>query len=568
MGFKLPEDLTALSAAELADLVASVRAHARTVAETSPPVAADVADASAAFNAVMAERNTRAEVEASRVALASDLDDADSDEEEEVGGEEDEADEEETPEAEAAVTPPAVVASRRPARPRRSTLDDAPPTEQDADVIMIAASDVPGFSAGRTFKNFSDASAAVAARLYSSPVPQGGTGGRGRGARSVTPGASAVRHGAVVFQRQFPDLLRIREGDNAYNKVLAATKEKRLPGGSLLESAKRQIEAGRALTAAVGWCAPSEVIYNLCDLTSLDGMLDLPELQASRGGFQLPIDGGPDFSVVWDGIGDEGDVILTEYDVENGAEKFCFEIPCPPFDDVRLDVAYLCLTGSLLQRRGYPEVVELFSQQAMKALAHKVNASVIARIVAASGAAVVIPADASGDDAASSILSGVDLAIEDIKSRNRMGRALTIEVVFPYWALTQIRAALARRYGVAMLDVDDAMILRWFAVRKAVPRFVYDWQDAYTGLPTGPGGATPLTALPTTVQFLAYPAGTWTKIVQDVVSLDTIYDSTLLTQNQYTAIFAEDGFNVIQTCPESRLYTVGADPSGVVGCCP
>jgi hypothetical protein len=222
----------------------------------------------------------------------------------------------------------------------------------------------------------------------------------------------------------------------------------------------------------------------------------------------------------------------------------------------------------LLQRRTYPEVVELFTQQAFKALEHKINASVIARIVAASGAAVAVPANASGDDAASSILSAVDLAMQDIRYRERMARDRTVEVVFPFWALTQIRAALARRYGVALLDVDDAMIMRWFAVRQAIPRFVYDWQDAYTGLPAGPGGATALTALPLTVQFLIYPSGTWTKIVQEVINLDTIYDNAMLTTNQYTAVFAETGFNVIQTCPISRLYTVHANPDGVVGCCP
>lgn len=566
MGFKLPENLSALSAAELDALVTEVRAYARTVAEATPAVAADITEARDAFNAVMAERTSRAETETARAALASELDDE---------GDEDEG-EEETPSAvededgDEEETPPAVTATRGTKRAKsRPTIDAPPVAPEDASVVMVAAHDVPGFAGGVPLTSFSQAAQAIANRLYSYPMPgsqRAGAGHLGK-ASAVRPGAGYTRHSGVIFQRKFPEILRINDGDNAYNKVLAATKETRLPGGSLLASAKLQVDAGRSLTAAVGWCAPSEVIFNLCDLTSLDGMLDLPELQAARGGFQLPEDGGPDFSTVWNGIGDEGDVILTEYDVENGSEKFCFEIPCPPFEDVRLDVAYLCLTGSLLQRRGYPEVVELFSQQAMKALAHKVNASVIARIVTASGAAIVIPADASGDDAASSILSAVDLAIEDIKSRNRMGRSLTIEVVFPYWALTQIRAALARRYGVAMLDVDDAMILRWFAVRKAMPRFVYDWQDAYSGLPTGPGGATPLTALPTTVQFLAYPAGTWTKIVQDVVSLDTIYDNAMLTTNQYTAIFAEDGFNVIQTCPESRLYTTQADPSGVVGCC-
>lgn len=563
MGFKLPENLSALSADELDALVTEVRAYARTVAEATPAVAADITEARDAFNAVMAERTSRTETEAARVALASDLDEGDEDDAEEESAVEDEGDDTEE-------EPPAVTATRGTKRTKaRPTIDPAPTKPEDASVVMIAAHDVPGFAGGTPFTSFSQASQAIANRLYSYPMPgsqRAGAGHLGK-ASAVRPGGGYTRHSGVIFQRKFPEALRINDGDNAYNKVLAATKETRLPGGSLLASAKLQVEAGRSLTAAVGWCAPSEVIYNLCDLTSLDGMLDLPELQASRGGFQLPEDGGPDFSTVWNGIGDAGDVILTEYDVENGALKECFEIPCPPFEDVRLDVAYLCLTGALLQRRGYPEVVELFSQQAMKALAHKINASVISRIVNASGAAIVIPADASGDDAASSILSAVDLAIEDIKARNRMGRSLTIEVVFPYWALTQIRAALARRYGVAMLDVDDAMILRWFAVRKAMPRFVYDWQDAYTGLVGGPGGATPLTVLPTTVQFLAYPAGTWTKIVQDVVSLDTIYDNAMLTTNQYTAVFAEDGFNVIQTCPESRLYTAQADPSGAVGCC-
>lgn len=565
MGFQLPENLTTLSAVELDELTASIRAHARSVAEAEPPVAADIADASAAFNAIMAERAARTETAAARQSLASALDDSENDDAED-DVEDDDA--EETAAVEVAVVPAApaaVVASRR--RAPRSTIDKPPVEAEPAAVIMVSAPDVPGFSAGTELTSFSQAGQVISNRLRSYPKPPAGTQQRGRGKQVVVNGSSFTRSGGVIFERQFPQDLRVIDGDNGYSKMLAASKESRLPGGSLVKSAERLVAAGRSLTAAVGWCALSEVLYGLCDLSSLDGLLDLPELQASRGGFQVPVDGGPDFSVVWDGIGDGGDVILTEYDIENGAEKFCFEIPCPPFDDVRLDAAYLCLTGSLLQRRGYPEVIELFSQQAIKALAHKVNASTIARIVAASGAAIVIPADASGDDAASALLSAIELAITDAKYRNRSSMAESWEVVLPFWVLAQIRAALARRYGIGMLDVTDAMILSWFTVRKAVPRFVYDWQDAYTGQADGPGGVVPLTVLPTTVQFLVYPAGTWTKIVQDVVNLDTVYDNAMLTTNQYTGLFVEDGFNVIQLCPESRLYQASVDPSGVVGCC-
>ncbi len=565
----LPESLSSLSVDEFKELSATVRAYAKTIVEaTAASSAEDIAEATAMYQSILAERTTRTAAETSRQALASSLDE-DDDTEEVVA----EDDTEEVEAVEEVAETVAVVASAKPAKVRRSTIEKPVEDSGNGVIKMLTAPDVPGMAGGQVLATFRDAARAIDSRLraYSPSGPRGNAPLPIRGDHTfgVSPGRTAVRHGAVVFKREFPEELTIREGDSGRAMSVAkfAAKESRLPGGSLLKSAEMQLKAGRAITAAVGWCAPSEVIYNLCDLASLDGLLDLPEIQAPRGGYQLPANGGPDFSIVWDGIGDNGDVILSEYDVENGSMKECFEIPCPEFTDVRLDVAYLCLTGSLLQRRGYPEVIEWFSQESIKALAHKINASVIAKIVAQSGVATTIPADTSGDDAASALLSAVDLAIEDSKYRNRMSRGVTLEVVLPFWALTQIRAALSRRYGIGLLDVTDEMIFRWFAARKAMLRLVYDWQDAYTGLMGGPGGASPLTALPTTIQFLVYPAGTWTKLVQDVVNLDTIYDNALLTTNQYTAIFAEDGFNVIQTCPESRLYTVTVDPSGVVGCC-
>lgn len=566
--FELPEDLSALSQADLDALAAQVRKDAETVLAQEPPASpTEIAAARDAYKAIVAERADRVQAEVPRSELTEMLAEPD----EPVTPDPEPADEPEDAPAEAPALQ-AVTASKGRTVATRSTLDAPPPEAERPSVIMVTAPDVPGAQGGVQLKNFHAAAEVLDTRLSRYPVKSSHSGDRpmpvAPGRFVIAGGRQWARHGSIVFQRQFPKDLRIIAGEaSATSVVLAAAKESRLPGGSLVKSAEKLVAAGRSLTAAVGWCAPSEVIYNLCDLTSMDGLLDLPEVQASRGGFQLPENGGPDFSIVWDGIGDAGDVILSEYDIENGAEKLCFEIPCPDFVDVRLDAAYLCLTGSLLQRRGYPEVIELFSSQAVKALAHKVNASVISRIVTASGAAIVIPADASGDDAASALLSAVDLAITDAKYRNRSSLAESWEVVLPIWVMVQIRAALARRYGVAMLSVTDAMIMSWFAERKAVPRFVYDWQDAMSGLVGGPGGSTPLTALPTTVQFLVYPAGTWTKIVRDVVNLDTIYDNALLTTNNYTALFVEDGFNVIQTCPESRLYTVTVDPSGVVGCC-
>lgn len=561
--FDIPADLTALSAADFASFMTQVRAFiTSTLADDNASGELLVATREL-FTSVQSEDVRRTELAtaatAARAELAAGL-----------------APVEAPAVVEPVVTPaneplgapaptpqvPAVVAS---------TIDPTPEVPAEVYAVMTASADAPGYNG--ELASFAIAGELIERRLagYSTgtikrPGTELASRDMGNG-RFKVGGRTLQRHGGIQITRQFPDNLRITDNKDALKVLDYATSEARLPGGSLIASMELQLAAGKSLTAAVGWCAPSETIYDLCALETLDGMLDIAEVQATRGGFFIPENGGPNFSVIYDSIGDDGDVILTEYDVENGAEKVCVEIPCPDFVEVRLDVAYICITGSLLQRRGYPEAVTRFSQGAMVALAHKVNESVISRIVAGSGAAITISADASGDDAASALLSAVELAIEDMKYRNRMGRGATIEIVLPAWVLAPIRAALARRQGVAAINVTDAEILSAFTTRHAVPRFVYDWQDAYAGLSGGPGSQTAITAWPATVQFLAYPAGTWVKPVRDVVSLDTVYDNALLTQNQYTALFAEDGFNVLKMCADSRLYTVPIDVSGVVGCC-
>ena len=441
-------------------------------------------------------------------------------------------------------------------------------------VSMRAAADVPNFSTGQRLENFGQAAEALAQRL--DQYPYGRSGSISKSVEAVDPETGAhyimrspSRHGAVQFVRDFPAELRVDDsGSNGLKVAEYAASQRRLPGGSLIESARLAVQNGRSLTAAAGWCAPSDTIWDLVELETLDGMLDLPELQTTRGGWNIPANGGPNFATIWGGIGNSGETHLSEANVIGETAKVCYDIPCPSFTDVRLGVDYFCLTASLLQRRGYPEVVARFGRGAMVALAHKINKGVIAGIATSAGAATIIPTDPSGDDAASGVLGAIELAMVDAKYRNRLGMTSTLEAVLPWWVIAQIRAGLSRRTGVDYLGVTDAMILDWFTIRGAVPRFVYDWQDAFAGLVGGPGGASPLTALPTTVNFLVYPAGTFVKAVQPVVNLDTVYDSTKLATNEFTAVFAEDGWATLQMSPYAKQYTAYVDPSGVVGCCP
>ncbi|UIR39781.1 major capsid protein (plasmid) [Rhodococcus sp. DMF-1] len=71
-------------------------------------------------------------------------------------------------------------------------------------------------------------------------------------------------------------------------------------------------------------------------------------------------------------------------------------------------------------------------------------------------------------------------------------------------------------------QVDDAYIDRCFAIRKARVQWVSDWQTSATGLPGVAGG---ILAFPSTIQFVAYPAGTWVRAVEDVIELGTVHDT-------------------------------------------
>lgn len=588
--FDVPEDLSTLDDAALVALLGQVSEHGRTLATVETHTDETVAglQACAALATSVTAARTALIERADAAAAATAAFNAATAPTQAPATPEPAPAEPDTP----AEPTPAAVTAAQPHRPAPSVADvaasrpgspDLPAEARREWMTMTASADVPGYPTGGRLETFAQAARAVEARLNHYPTLTASKTQPSSGRRPITaydPAANRRltltnyhRSSAVEFRRQYPADQRIDDGDvgRAEQILRHVASERRLPGGSLIMSMRAQIDAGRPITAAAGWCAPSDTMWDLTagELETLDGILDLPEVQTSRGGWNLPANGGPNFSTIWDGIGNSGDTHLSETEVIAEYSKYCWDIPCPDFEDIRLGVDYVCLTGGLLQRRGYPEAVERFSRGALVALAHKINQGVIADLVTGSGAANVIPADISGDDAISGLLSAVDLAIVDARYRARMGFNATLEVVLPMWVLAQIRASGSRRNGdTALIGMTDAQITSWFAIRGAVPRFVYDWQDAFSGLLTGPGGAAPLTALPTTVQFLVYPAGTWVKAVQPVVNLDTIYDSTKLTTNEYTAIFVEDGWAALQMTPISRLYTATVDPSGVVGCCP
>ena len=448
---------------------------------------------------------------------------------------------------------------------------DVPAASVQRFSTLVAAAGVPNFEAGQHLEAGDDTMLNIAKAFEARASSHQAL--RGRGAIvQMQPVAQLVR--------DYPDEFSVNGDSTDYFKLLKVSDEKRLPGGNLLQAVelrRQQLAAeGKeldSLAAAAGWCAPSETDYSICLQISTDGMYDVPEVQARRGGIRHNT--GIEFDSIFGGgscSSPTGFFDLTEAQVASGTVKTCLEIPCPSFIDTRLGVTGLCLTGNILSIRGYPEFTATFTRGAIAASAHQVNREQIADVVAAS-TAVSLAAGiwASDGSVVSNVMSAVDLAVTDIKYRMRLQQSATLEVVMPWWILAQMRADWIRRAFTGStsesLALADSAIATAFRARGARVQYVYDWQDAFaTCAATGSLGAdTPPTTMPTSLQFLVYPAGTWVRAVSDVITLNSVYDSTKLATNQVTHLFTETGWAMVQMCPVSRVYTVPICPNGRTG---
>lgn len=404
------------------------------------------------------------------------------------------------------------------------------------EVAIIASADVPGYGAGARLKDMVDVGQALLNRMDGFPSFSGE-----EGVRAANPEADLMQFGVVTFKKPFSEDLILKEGQDATELFAHAASEARLPGKSLV--------------AAGGWCAPSEVLYDLCAQETTDGMLSIPEVQIRRGGLKYTM--GPDFGTIYDNTG----FCQTETQAINGTTKPCYELTCPSWTDVRMDACGVCIKVPILTEVGFPELVARIVSGSLIAHQHHINAKVINAIQTALGSAVVATDMGS---TAQTTLNSIELIIEGIRSRYRMGFNQTMEVVAPHWLLGAIRADLSYRMGLNELAVTDQMINAYFAARKANVQWVEDWQPVGGGSTLSNTNACPI-VYPDTVDLLVYPSGAFVKGTSDVIKLNAVYDAASLSVNTYTGLFFEEGILVARTCFGGCRVTVAICNSGQVG---
>jgi hypothetical protein len=413
---------------------------------------------------------------------------------------------------------------------------DANVHEQRSEAVIVASADVPGFAQGGRLENIEALGEAMHRRAKMLPVSRDGN-------PEPVPVAS--------LEREFTFTLSKNSTPKQINEVLTAAADEEI------------------LTAAGGWCAPSEISYDFFNVVCEDGMIDLPTVGLNRGGVQYPT--SPSFG----DLVTNDDIVWTwteqdDIDATDSASVFkpCVRVECPEFIDRRADCDGFCVTAGNLIDYAYPELISNWLRLVMAIRAKATNARIIDLMLNGGGSGDAIsgsiPVNHTGllGATTSALLSSIELSAIDYREKYSMCADAILEVVLPRWARAVIRADLANRDGIDVFAVSDGMIADWFNIRNVRVQFVGDWQVREAG---EPGNATPATEWPTTMDYMIYAPGTFVRGNGMSLDLGVVRDSVLNATNDHTAAWAEDCYALLKPGHESRVVTVDICGSGEIG---
>lgn len=277
--------------------------------------------------------------------------------------------------------------------------------------------------------------------------------------------------------------------------------------------AKGGIIGPDALTAA--FCAPNEPIYDLFNITSRAGLLNLPSVNADRGGFIIP-----DSLSLSDILGDSG--IAFEWDADTDASpgattKPVFEVECPTFVTCEVSAWVTRLRFRNTVRRFWPELYADITAKALVAAARTINA---ARLAALAAFDTPITTTASALGSAPEIASRVGALGYAYREREGMSPEATLDAVFPAWVLDLMVADLVSRSSTTDYGNARARVSALFASLNLRAQFVYDMQ-AFNQT--------------TSAAALVYLFAPGTAVLADggTLNLGEVRDSTLNSTNRY-----------------------------------
>jgi hypothetical protein len=316
-----------------------------------------------------------------------------------------------------------------------------------------------------------------------------------------------------------------------------------------------------ALVAAGGWCSPSEVLYDFCDVPDATDLISIPEITIVRGGVRWPVE--PDLTQIFENF----EFFFTEPELEAvdaddfpTARKECVQIPCPDeFEEMRLNVVGYCVEAGILQTQGWPELITWFTQSLVAEHLRAISRRTILDMV--NGSTLVPFSTTYLIGTIGAILNSVALMATNLRLNRGLSRTAPIEAIAPSWLFEAMRGDAVYYGDMYAPALSDAQIQGWFAERNISIQLVGDWQTRDLGQP----GSLSTTTWPGYVDIMLYPAGTWFRAMQNVIELGVMYPKEELVLNRYTRMFTEDAIAVGSRCYPSQIVRIPISVNGGIG---
>lgn len=422
-----------------------------------------------------------------------------------------------------------------------------PERKESSPVTITASANVPGFDIGSKMNGMTDvAMAAMGIAKNFAPWDKR----RSQALRSQGIEEQLVKTATAQFAIQPTNNLTAKSGTAAeYDATSEAVK-------AHIERVKMSLghSGEAAMTAAMTWCSPSEVVYNWIADFVIDGLIDLPEISAPRGGLMLTE--GP--RLAQEGYGDEENFGFggTEAEMEGGYVKTCETIECPDFVDHRLDFDGYCWKIPILTESSFPELVADAMRASDVLYAHKINKRKIADIINESVARNAT--DVYGGSVMDTIEALVQIATKERRWWN-IGENAVMEVKLPQFVRDVFKIDMQRRSGLALSDVaTEQKINAIFANHNLSVKYLSDFDERTTS-------SHPTADWPGTFRAIIYPAGTFVVAQKDVITVSTVHDAASLSANEYTGVFYEQGLKVIRRGYRSTVVTIPLCTAGATG---
>lgn len=566
--FLVPEDLSELSDAELAELRTGLGERMEELADSdlTEENVAEIEQLDQAADRIDAESQARAEVTAQRAERREAVlnkyregptedevpaeDDTVAEDEGDAPAAEDDTDEIEADDArqpvaaatEVPVESTSVVATgnkvatkrRAPASTgalsRRQSPATKPKVSRPTGGLMRATAHAPRVREGHEFSRSIDVATAVADKRKSfSHVPDGVT--------EYIPIATS--------QATFNDEL----GHDAVENF--ATLETVRDGAS-------------SLVASGAFCTPQTPLYDFFRLAEAQTPVEdvLPGVQAPRGGIRFITP--PDFTLGAAAI----DIQTTAQntDPNNPLLKACARMVCPPVQEEFVVGVSQCVTFGNLQYKTFPEQTEAFLKDVGVGLASRKEVFYLDFL---HGHSTAVSGITTGYGALRNHLYNLELASVGYRKRRGMKRDTPLNVIEPDWVLDVLAldAALDAYEGFESMTAGDAMVTDVYRAMNLSPAW---YNDSATGAGqkfNNAQAAGAINRFPKVAQSFIFAPGTFIRLDGGTLDVGLVRDSTLNRTND-VQLFMEEWIGMAMVGLESMrlidtVCPTGGAPAGV-----